>query len=261
MIGVLSSAQNNAGSSPSPAFSPADLFSSGEDGAWYDPSDLSTLWKDTAGTTPVTSDGDAVARIDDKSGNGYHLIQPTLANRPIYKTDGSYHWLSFSGSEWMYVGHAIGSLSSSFVVAVAAKSNAASSVLALWSTQSSSTHPIDQDRITGYLDTRSSPKRLWFVDEPSIYVNLKNQLSTDVNILLCRKDGSVNGGRVNSEEMVTVSTPNIGANNEFFLGRQQAGPLLLDGQVRGVVVRDIMTEPEQADLELWLADNCGGSIP
>lgn len=99
MIGVLSSAQNNAGASPSPSFSPADLFANGEDGAWYDPSDLSTLWKDTAGTIPVTSDGDLVARIDDKSGNENHLTQPTSGMRPLYKTNGTLHWLLFDGTD------------------------------------------------------------------------------------------------------------------------------------------------------------------
>lgn len=65
--------------------------------AWYDPSDLSTLWKDTAGTTPVTADGDAVARIDDKSGNGRHLTQSTAGSRPLYKTSGGISWLQFDG--------------------------------------------------------------------------------------------------------------------------------------------------------------------
>jgi hypothetical protein len=66
--------------------------------AWYDPSDLSTMWKDTAGTDPVTADGDAVARIDDKSGNARHLTQGTAANRPLYKTAGGLHWLQFDGT-------------------------------------------------------------------------------------------------------------------------------------------------------------------
>lgn len=35
-------------------FSPLSWFSKGEQGAWYDPSDLTTLFQDSAGTTPVT---------------------------------------------------------------------------------------------------------------------------------------------------------------------------------------------------------------
>ena len=81
------------------AFSPRQLFSASQTGAWYDPSDLATLWKDTAGTDPVTADGDAVARIDDKSGNGNHLTQATAAARPLYKTAGGLHWLDFDGTD------------------------------------------------------------------------------------------------------------------------------------------------------------------
>ena len=48
-------------------FSPAQLFANGEIGAWYDPSDLTTMFQDSAGTTPVTAVGQAVGLILDKS--------------------------------------------------------------------------------------------------------------------------------------------------------------------------------------------------
>ena len=52
-------------------------------GAWYDPSDLSTMFQDTAGTIPVTTVGQSVSLLKDKSGNNFHLIAygvpPTLA--------------------------------------------------------------------------------------------------------------------------------------------------------------------------------------
>lgn len=67
--------------------------------AWYDPSDLSTMFQDTAGTTPITADGQAVARINDKSGNGNHLMQSTAGQRPLYKTSGGKSWLLFDGSD------------------------------------------------------------------------------------------------------------------------------------------------------------------
>lgn len=73
------------------------IFINNEVGVWYDPSDLNTLWQDTAGTIPVTTSGQMVARIDDKSGNGYHATQETADSRPLYQTDGSLHWLEFDG--------------------------------------------------------------------------------------------------------------------------------------------------------------------
>ena len=81
------------------AWTPSDLFPG--NGAYYDISDISTLYQDAAGTTPVTADGEPVGRVDDLSGNGFHIIQSTPGDRPIYKTNGSLHWLSFAGSEYL----------------------------------------------------------------------------------------------------------------------------------------------------------------
>lgn len=66
--------------------------------AWYDPSDLSSMFQDSAMTTPVTANNDPVGAIRDKSGNGNHLLQATAANRPLYKTSGGLSWLEFDGT-------------------------------------------------------------------------------------------------------------------------------------------------------------------
>jgi len=78
-------------------WTPAKLFLSGEKGAWYDPSDLTTMFQDIAGTIAVTADGQTVGKILDKSGNGKHATAPTDSARPLYKTDGTLHWLKFDG--------------------------------------------------------------------------------------------------------------------------------------------------------------------
>ena len=67
-------------------FTPADLFTGSETGAWYGPSDLSTLFQDSAGTTPVTTAGQPVGLMLDKSGNANHATQATVAARPTYQT-------------------------------------------------------------------------------------------------------------------------------------------------------------------------------
>lgn len=81
----------------STAFTLSDLFANGEQGVWFDPSDLSTMFQDEYGLDPVTKDGDPVGLILDKSGNGNHAIQETASARPIYRTDGYLHWLEFDG--------------------------------------------------------------------------------------------------------------------------------------------------------------------
>jgi len=82
-----------------PSWSPLELFALGEEGGWFDPSDLSTLWQDTAGTTPAVV-GDPVGRIDDKSGRGNNAIQATAGNRPILRQDGDgAYYLEFDGAD------------------------------------------------------------------------------------------------------------------------------------------------------------------
>ena len=78
-------------------FDPSQLFRHGEQGVWYDPSDLSTLYQDAAGTIPVTADGQPVGRMLDKSGNGNHATQSVAASRPVYRTDNVLHWLEADG--------------------------------------------------------------------------------------------------------------------------------------------------------------------
>jgi hypothetical protein len=62
----------------SPAFTGLSL--------WLDASDTTTLFQDTAGTTPVTADGQSVACWKDKSGNAYSFTQATSGNRPTFRT-------------------------------------------------------------------------------------------------------------------------------------------------------------------------------
>ena len=49
------------------AFSPAGLFVTGAQGAWYDPSDFSTLYQNSTGTTPVTAVEQPVGLMLDRS--------------------------------------------------------------------------------------------------------------------------------------------------------------------------------------------------
>lgn len=79
--------------SPVTRFSPANLFAAGEQGVWFDPSDFSTLFQDSAGTTPVTAVGQSVGLMLDKSGRGNHTQQTNNAKRPVLEQDvnGAYY--------------------------------------------------------------------------------------------------------------------------------------------------------------------------
>lgn len=73
-MGVLANYGKLGVAEPDPDAVIEALFANGEVGAWYDPSDLSSMFQDGAGTTPVTAAGQDVLRINDKSGNGNDII-------------------------------------------------------------------------------------------------------------------------------------------------------------------------------------------
>lgn len=82
------------------AFDIRSLFTAGEQGIWLDPSDFSTLYQDSAGTTPVTAVGQPVGLALDKSGRGNHATQTTGASRPTLQQDSNgLYYLSFDGTD------------------------------------------------------------------------------------------------------------------------------------------------------------------
>lgn len=84
-------------------FSPLSLFAAGEQGAWYDPSDFSTMFQNSAGTIPVTATEQPVGKILDKSGRGNHATQSTAGSQPVLKQDGNgKYYLFFDGvDDWL----------------------------------------------------------------------------------------------------------------------------------------------------------------
>ena len=63
-------------------FSPASLFTGGAKGVWYSPDDYSTLFQDSAGTTPVTAVEQPVGLMLDKS-QGLVLGSETVLNTAL----------------------------------------------------------------------------------------------------------------------------------------------------------------------------------
>lgn len=77
----------------------AKLFANNEQGFFYDPNDLSTMYQDAAGTVPVTDVGQPVGLIQDKSGRNNHAHQTNSASRPILRqnTVTGANYLEFDG--------------------------------------------------------------------------------------------------------------------------------------------------------------------
>lgn len=124
-------------------WSPASLFSAGEQGAWYDPSDLSTLFQDAAGTTPVTATGQSVRLILDKSGKENHATAPSDAARPVLQQDANgKYYLAFDGVDDGLISPSILGKSASHLIAVAYVNDGTTTSypsIAEWSVNSSGT--------------------------------------------------------------------------------------------------------------------------
>lgn len=86
-------------------WTPYQLFAAGEVGAWYDPSDITTLFQDAAGTTPVTAAGQVVGLMLDKSRGlvlGPELV--TNGGPGFVNTTG---WSAFAGGSVAVSGGAL----------------------------------------------------------------------------------------------------------------------------------------------------------
>lgn len=80
------------------SFDPLLFMSAGDGSAWWDFGDITTLFQNTAMTTPVTASGQQIAAVKDKGPNGYHLIQATAGNRPIYTVSGASKFARFTAA-------------------------------------------------------------------------------------------------------------------------------------------------------------------
>ena len=89
------------------AWYPSSLFTASEQGVVYDPRDLSTMFQDSAGTTPVTADGQPVGLVLDKS-KGLVLGSELVTNGDF--SNGATGWSL--GSGWSISGGAAASAGS-----------------------------------------------------------------------------------------------------------------------------------------------------
>lgn len=110
---MLDSAIATAAITIGAGFSPASLSPA----IWYDASDIATLYQDAAGSTPVSSDGQPIALIRDKSGNGRHLTQATASACPLFRTAAGLRWFEFDGTKRALLASRYTSNSGNFAIA------------------------------------------------------------------------------------------------------------------------------------------------
>lgn len=209
---------------------PSRLFLQGELGAHYDPSDLSTLFQDVGGFVPVENDGDPVALMLDKSGNGLHASQMTAAAQPVYRTDGTLHWLEADGVD--------DELKTAVILGQGAQWSAAAAAAP---------------------DIAAEAQAVAFSDANSFEDAFGNVLGNTAYVLVASRDAdSVEGwlDGVSDGETATTGTPLTPPDGSMTLlaglpGRFYGGIVLLDRA---------LTDPERQNVEIYLAGLAGVSL-
>jgi hypothetical protein len=87
------------------AINPINLFIGVTTGGWWDFTDITTLFQDTAGTTPVTATGQKIALCKDKSGLGFDAVQATSGAQATWEQDADgINFAQFNGAQFYTCG-------------------------------------------------------------------------------------------------------------------------------------------------------------
>lgn len=236
-----------------------ELFGSGEFGAVWDPWDISTLWQDTSGTTPVTTSAQLCARMDDKTGNGLHFFQASSPLRPTYIESGGLKYLDIADPDYMTTNVFTTTLLETGSVFVAASNNDANALGWLLGEYEESSV---LDRIYLTADTRSN--RVGAVYAPAGTSDLllfDSELDTNAHVLGYVDEGSVSRLYVDDSAQTDTGTPTssfAAGDRRLALGDRSQFDGQFEGKFRaGVAIDRPLTSPEIVDVTAWLSTRAG----
>jgi hypothetical protein len=235
-------------------FNPLSLFAAGEKGVWFDPTDISTLFQDAAGTIPVTATGQKVGRILDKSGNGNHATQSNAAFCPTYQIDnegnpnltfsGSYNQLvtrpiDFTATAQMMVGlglHVIGSASAAAALELGSDVESVNGSFLFGAPSSTADHSLylrGTSTISARVDNIS--------DGDDIIIGLFDisQATKELELIPRLNRVQLSGSKI-TWTGTTAGTGNFG-NLPLYMGARSGGGLPYQGKVYQVIVRGALT--------------------
>jgi len=226
-------------------FDPATLFSSGQAGAWYDPSNLATLFQDSAGTIPVVAAGDPVGLARDRSGNGHDWVQATAAKRPTYQVDGNGKaYLLFDGIDDY--------LQATFALALPFDRIAGIRQVS-WGLNRYLFH---SNGLAGLLFQNASSPQLRLSDGGGILQN--NQLPVgETGVVTERHVAGASKLAVNSNAYVAADAGSGTPASYVSVGASSNGSAPSNIRLYGMLMRASLSDGEIAQLRSWMAGKCG----
>lgn len=241
-------------------FYPGSLFTGGAKGVIYDPSDLSTLFQDAAGTIPANI-GDPVGLMKDKSGNGLHMQQATAGARPTLAQSGGRYYLSFNGTSQCMATTSNCDLSATSALVFGAAAVTTGNVGGVLLELSPNTNTNIKSCFIANPDSASNNATAMFRGNNGL--NGARYLNANINTVLADCDFS----RAGAEYVTTINgatrTPILTWDNDnsgnfgsypLFLGARNQNASYWNGNFYGAVLAGISpTANQRAGLEQWLA--------
>jgi len=243
---------------------PGSQFANGEQGFVLGVASAQ-LYQDSDGTIPVTAVGQPVGKVQDLSGNGNALIQPTATNRPTLQRDESgLLCLDFDGStSWMYMPELDMSASSAVTVCAGIYREALSAVQ-VYAELSANTNnnngafymsaPQTSNNVGGLVKGTTSATLAVAETAPDKWV-------VTVQGNLAAASGTTASLRVNGATGTTSSTVLGGGTfgkYPFYVGARGGSSLWFAGRLYGLVVRGALSSAgEIAQVESWMNRNTG----
>lgn len=242
------------------------FFAAGEQGAWYDPSDLNTLFQDDAGTVPVTASGQTVGRMLDKSGNGHHAVQTVAGSRPTFRDVNGLRYLEFDGVDDFLLTNNI-NLSGTDKITVFAgaqkPSDATRSVVAelsvIYSTSGAFALEAPGAGLNNFnfgtgIGAGATFDRNWTVAAP---ISAVLTCAADFTA----KSQSIRGNGVLRSSGTHAGTAAVFANQPLYIGRRAGTTFPFGGQLYGLIIRGaITTAADVSQTERYLAAKTGVAL-
>jgi len=257
---------NRLGVTNSTGFNPSTLFAGGIKGAWYDMSDISTMFK-VDGTTPAVV-GEEVGKITDKSGNGHDLIQTNSDKCPILRvdTDGKL-CLDFTTDDGMRT-------TSNLLF-----DTAGVNTMSVFAAAKKESDDLNQTvaELSNSVGTNNGAFRLFYASanqwraiqkgtvantivSASIGNPDKSILTTVASIAAPSHDFRRNGSSIASNTS-TLGTGNYGDYPLNIGGRASGGSANLDGKIYGLIVLGKVADTNEiSNVESYLSDKSGVTI-
>ena len=236
---------------------PESLFASGEEGAWYDPSDLSTMFQNSDGTGAPVVDS-PVGYIADKSGNGNHAIQATSSKRPTLKQDGALYYLEFEGAQGLATFFPVDFTGTDEMTVTAGVTKDTLDTAVIAELSGNVTGNVGTFRLAA-ISTASGLYRFQSRGDGTAIAANASPFGVGTNVLT--GIGDISGPectiRVDGTQEASVTTTqgagNYGNKTLNIGARSNATSLFLDGRIYGLIVRGATcTATELADLESYM---------